>query len=92
MDNKELIIASQFKRLALKLMALEVDLTKFTKDIDYAKETLIAALNTKDEELRVVAEKLLASLQGGSDGNDPPASDDGGGDGAGGGKYVRGLR
>ncbi len=92
MDNNEIILASQFKRLALKLMGLEVDLTKFTKDLDYAKETLVAALNTDHEELRVVAEKLLTLLQGGNGGGDPPASDDGGGGGAGGKKYVRGLR
>jgi len=84
---------AQFKRLALKWMAVEIDLVQFSKNHQYAKEILTTALNTKHDELRTVAEQLVPLLQGGG-GNYPLSSGQGGiGDGGkSGNKYVHSLR
>jgi len=91
MNTEDIKLVAHFKRLALKWMAVDVDLTKFANDPQYAKGLLTAALNTQQEELRAVAGQVMAVLQGGGT-KDPPSGDGGGASGGGGKKYVRGLR
>jgi hypothetical protein len=88
MNTDDMKVAANFKRLVLKCMGVQVDLIRFAKDGQYAKDTVAAALSVDDPELHMVALKLKAVLEDGG-GNDPTGSGQGGGGAK---KYVRSLR